>query len=180
MGSALVATPLGVQKEYWNMEENELNKIFEDYEKTKKLEQEIKKENDVKTNNLKNRTKKMLEEIVIPLFEKTKKQLIEKGHKSEMYVREDTYICPSATLMFKPEVKDFSNVHQTEGSTLTIGQKINGAIEIDMKIKGRKKSKTDTNSYTSEYDETRNLQDITSEYVESKIHMMIKETMESY
>ncbi len=162
------------------MNENDLDKIFNDYENRKDTELELRKMADIKVNEMKIATKKVLDKVVIPLFEKTRNQLIERKHNSNVSIRSDSFLYPSVTLTFKPEVKNTTNVLQTEGSSLSFSQNLKGDIEIDMVIKGVKKSQTNSDSYTASYSDTFELKKITEELVEKKIYNFIKLSIEAY
>jgi hypothetical protein len=160
------------------MEENELDKIFNNYDEKIKLEQDMKERNESKQNELKTKAKELFEISVIPFFEKTKTQLVERGHSSSVYILPDSYLYPSTTLSFKPNVQKTTNVIQTESSTLTFGLNLAGRIDMKLVIKGTKRM--DNDSYTQEFSDVYDFQKISEDIVESSIQRLIKLTMNVY
>jgi hypothetical protein len=160
------------------MEENDLDKIFNEYQEKIRLNHDMNHRNESKQNELKIKAKKLFDVSVIPLFEKTKTQLAERGHSSSVYVRPDSFLYPSTTLSFKPNVKNTTNVSQTESSTLTYNLNLTGSIDVKLVIKGIKRLNDD--SYTQEYSDTYDFQKVSEVVVESSIQRLIKLTMDVY
>lgn len=116
---------------------SDLDKMLNNFEDRKRREKEASEQERLKEKQLRERTIKVLREIVLPVFRELAVVIERRGHESIINESFENCVYPSVELQFKPKIKESDLFAFLSVSTLRFVHTESGQVEVKQEIRAK-------------------------------------------